>query len=194
MNFLENINLKFPHISEIILQELDDQSLTECRKVSRSMCNFIDNTKIPWMRMINKHMGDNEQLQKSWTKVLHKCNVEIIRQLALTVNLFQMYMCNGTTPLHFAVRSGQTNVFMDIFQRSEDKNPSDDSGVTPLHIAAEKGHLSWYKAIMKNLEDKNPKNKSGFTPLHRAAYRGYLPMCKLIMKHLEDKNPKNNAG
>ena len=59
MDFLGDFNLRFPHISEQIFDNLDDESLAQCREVSTSMCDFIDNTKIPWKRIIKKYMQNN---------------------------------------------------------------------------------------------------------------------------------------
>ena len=169
MNFLEDDNLRFPHISEQILKELDNKSLTECRTLSTSMCDFIDNTKIPWMRMIRKCMPDWEDQQESWS-ILRRVRVDTVREIADEVHQFYAWGLKdtGQTPLHFAVRTGQMDIFLDIFERVKDKNPQDGDGVTPFHLAAMHGHLEICQLIVKKVEDKNPKNSFGRTPLDSA--------------------------
>ena len=49
---IEEIFLRLPHVGEQILEELDNQSLTKCREVSKYWKNFIDNQKIKYIRMI----------------------------------------------------------------------------------------------------------------------------------------------
>ena len=43
--FLDEMMLRFPHIVQDVLEELDNKSLTNCRNVSRICCDFIDNEK-----------------------------------------------------------------------------------------------------------------------------------------------------
>ena len=49
------------------------------------------------------------------------------------------------------------DIFLNVFEKSEDKNPPDFDGRTPLHIAAFDGLLDMFKIIFENVEDKNPK-------------------------------------
>ena len=121
MNFLEDANLRFPHISEQILKELDNKSLTLCRELSTSMCDFIDNTKIPWMRIIQKSLPDWDNQKESWS-ILRRVRVDTVRQLACHVCQFYAWgsKITGLTPLHFAAKKGQMDIFLDVFERCKD--------------------------------------------------------------------------
>ena len=150
---MEDLNLRFPHISEQILGYLDNNSLAQCREMSISMCDFIDNTKIPWKRIIKKYIQNNDdELQNLWNKVLHRNSVNTVRELACAVR--QFYTENSwairdkQTPMHFAVRSGQMEIILNIIERVKDKNPKDKCGWTPLHRAAINGHLEICQLII----------------------------------------------
>ena len=73
------------------------------------MCDFIDNTKIPWMRMIRKGMPDWEDQKESW-KILRKAQVDTVRKIAhqFYTSTIRNLCKHGKTPLHFAVRVGNT--------------------------------------------------------------------------------------
>ena len=45
---------RFPHISEKIFDQLDDQNLVKCRRISKSWCNYIDNQKNLYIRIIKQ--------------------------------------------------------------------------------------------------------------------------------------------
>ena len=201
MNIIEDLNLRFPHISEKILANLDNKSLALCREMSISMCDFIDNTKIPWKRIIKKYTRNNdgdEDLQNLWNKVLNRNSVNTVREIARAVRQFYtiwpLDIEDKKTPMHFAVISGQIEIILNIIERVNDKNPKDKFGKTPLHWAAGNGHLEICKLLIENLEDKNPKDWSGETPLHLAAENGHLEICQLIIENVAVKNPKTEFG
>ena len=50
---IENMNvfmLRFPHLIDNILKEVDNESLSKCRKIDRSLCDHIDQQKFFWVR------------------------------------------------------------------------------------------------------------------------------------------------
>ena len=67
---------------------------------------------------------------------------------------------------------GHFEVFKQIFENVEDKNPQNYDKKTPLHYAAIKGHLKICKFIIGNVENKNlainSKNISNNTPIQMA--------------------------
>ena len=40
---------RFPHLVTNIFKELDDQTLTTCRNVSRLCCDYLDSEKLLWV-------------------------------------------------------------------------------------------------------------------------------------------------
>ena len=51
-----------------------------------------------------------------------------------------------------------------IYERIQDKNPSDKNGWTPLHSAARNGDLQICKLIIDNVNNGHPVTNDGHTP------------------------------
>ena len=98
---------RFPVVGVSILKCLDDKSLIKCKEVSKDFCQFIEEERFHWIRIIMKHIYKLEQngikLRKRgkkiklsltmeyrtlWKKVIHKTPVENLRQLAMMVQRF----------------------------------------------------------------------------------------------------------
>ena len=45
---------RFPHISEKIFDQLDDQNLVKCRRICKLWCNYLDNQKNLYIRIIKQ--------------------------------------------------------------------------------------------------------------------------------------------
>ena len=176
---MEEMLWRFPHIGQEIYQQLNDQSLSECREISQSWQNFINNEKFYKKRikeMIEKH-----------TKAYNDESVH--------------YYCGGSTketltPLHSAALTGQFQMFINIIQEDlvEDINVKNERGVTPLHLAALKGQFSICKYIIEEIAEINPRDWLGNTPLHKAATEGHLAICEMIIDNLTNKNPEDFNG
>ena len=194
---------RFPHLNELILSELDNESLVTCKEVDKTWNKFIDSQKLPWIRMMEKHIGRLEQYPETWKKVTSKTKVKNVEELALTVD--QFYNCDDGyadapnaqtewTPIHIIASCGRLDLFQFIVEKVMEINPPNKYGITPLHMAAANGHLDVYKLIMGCVNDKNPKDIFGRTPLHYAANEGHFEICKFIIAHVIDKNPSRNDG
>ena len=192
---MEAILLRFPHIGYQIFEQLNNPYLTICRHVSKSWKNFIDNEKLPWIRMIIQHI---KPLKPSWRIFFQKSNVNFLVEMATSViQHFEELECDpentgltNTVPLHFAAMTDNTEMIKRLIQIGAKLNEIDSFQCTPLHYAAHKGHLTAYQAIMEINPTKNPE--CGYmTPFHMAAKHGHLRLCKLIIDNVEDKNPKN---
>ena len=51
---------RFPYISEQIFDQLDDQNLVKCRRISKSWCNYLDNQKVLYIRMIKQSIKSSD--------------------------------------------------------------------------------------------------------------------------------------
>ena len=98
------------------------------------------------------------------------------------------------TPLHAAAYLGHFEIFNNIIDSTEDKNPATTRQVTPLHLAAERGHFEICRSIIEKVEDKNPANIDGHTPLHEAANQGHFEICRLLIDSVHNKNPRDHHG
>ena len=71
-NNLQNMNQIleiFPQVGVGILQNLDDPTLHLCKKTSKTFDNFITNQKFSWIRIIHKHLGENNRFSKDISSV-----------------------------------------------------------------------------------------------------------------------------
>ena len=85
---MEGLGRRFPLISQIILNNVDDKSLTNFRKASRENSNFLDNERFYWIRNIKKYWANFEGFQESWNKVINKTPVDFLKNLAIDVHSF----------------------------------------------------------------------------------------------------------
>ena len=89
---MEAVLLRFPHIGYQIFDNLDDPILfLVCRDVSKSWKIFIDNGKLPWIRMIACHI---KPLTSSWKKFFQKSNVILVAEMASVIQRFKEYPVN----------------------------------------------------------------------------------------------------
>ena len=75
---LEDFFVKFPHLTEKIFDHLENTSLVECRKVSRSWQSYLDEQKILQVRIIRSIVGKHQKVDESWEKILSLSNTKMI--------------------------------------------------------------------------------------------------------------------
>ena len=68
---MEEASLRFPHLTEKILEKLDNQSLTKCRKISNDWKKIVRTQKDYWIRKITGHTNCSQATVKN---VLRKSN------------------------------------------------------------------------------------------------------------------------
>ncbi|MFP3032042.1 MAG: ankyrin repeat domain-containing protein, partial [Wolbachia sp.] len=97
--------------------------------------------------------------------------------------------------LLIAVKSGDLNKVIGLFNRGANINAENEYGKKPIHIAAE----SDYKNIIEFLLSKegvgvNDTDEQGHTPLHWASWSGHLDMVEYLVGNEADINAKCKAG
>ena len=74
----------------MIFNNLDDQTLTKCKEVSREITSFLDNNTFYWVRVIkgiDKNLDrfgrflDTEK--EAWDIILNKTPIQIVKPMAL---------------------------------------------------------------------------------------------------------------
>ena len=113
---MEVVLLRFPHIGSQIFDQLDNPFLTKCREVSDSWNSFIDNEKLPWIRMIVQHV---KPLASPWIDFFRKSKVKSVVEIAFAViQYFREFKSvpENTVPLHFAAMIGNTEIIERLIQ------------------------------------------------------------------------------
>ena len=162
----------------------------------------------------NENNCDNEVY--AWKTILEKGSLKIVKELGIAVRRFYVlhddilrsdgnyekhedsvfsgikrYGNKGYKLLIIAAYHGNLELFEEIFELVEDKNPSHDQCPWPtaLHTAATFGHFEMCKLILDTLEDKNPRSKSMGSILHIGAKYNYQKLFKFVFHQVEEKNP-----
>ena len=202
---METICKRFPHLAQRIFDQVDDQSLNNCKEISREVLGFLDNERFFWIRIIKKPRGPNMQIRlkdfpKSWKPVIEKTSVEKVKQIAIAVSRFfhehhlysnYMHFDNCTSKYSLIVitaHHGDLALLQFIVNKIKLKNFRKTDKMSALHMVASKGHVDIYNLLTSKLRDKNPRktsllNRKGQTPLHQAAENGHFAICKLIIEH-----------
>ena len=197
---MEELILKFPHLSEEIFDCLDNETMFDCKEVSKIWCDYVSEQKFYHIRMIRLTVEKFHELGKAWENVFRKSTTDTIMKLRLAAEKFyqkqdKLIFSEGLTPIHVAAATGNLSLLETIQERAKEKYPEDIEGCTPLHYAVQNGHMNICKALIENMSNKNPKAEGfvcrGTTPLHSAARCGHFDIFKLIENEIEDRNPKN---
>ena len=190
--FLDEMMLRFPHLVQDVFEELDNKSLANCRNLSRSCCDFIDNEKIYWVRKIQNCVRMTK-FQQQWNKVLENIPTQDAKEIFVIIEFFFHYDLNRKklqwSPLHIAAEQGHLEFCKYIIEKTKDPNPTREDGITAIHMATLSGCREICELIINNLEDKNPADNKGMTPFHIAAEKGHLDVCKLLIQNIDNKNP-----
>ena len=221
---MEEVVLRFPHLAQNIFEKLDNQTVSNCRQISRNCNALINDQKFYWIRITENCLRDPE---KSFIKILMQKNIPTVRKVALAARKY-MYTLRkkyadytGKVPLkslHFLAISGEIEIFKSVFESTllrnhakelviiDDlvienreniltKNPADFRGITPLHLAVEFDQLEVCKFIIKNIKENNSKDFiRGSTPFHYAAEMGHIEICQLMIENVKEENSKDNDG
>ena len=76
---LENFCLRFLHLSEDILGELDYKSLIKFREASKFWSENIDEQRIYWIRKIEQCTEEFTEFNKEWKMVVRKTPLHVLR-------------------------------------------------------------------------------------------------------------------
>ena len=166
---IEETFLRFPHLGEQILENLDNQSLLKCKQVSRQWSDFIIETKALPIELLRKYTFiPVARLKKSLQNHDHK----IIQKLAnCSINEHKGMPTSGN--------NGQARL---IYQMMSKKY---------LH------NIQYFliELMLQNITDENltkQPNKSFNDLLIVGVSNGHFPICKFITENLKDMGPYFN--
>jgi ankyrin repeat protein len=90
---------------------------------------------------------------------------------------------DGTTPLHWAVRSGDLKAVESLLRSGADPKAGDRYGVTPLNLACINGDAAMIQKLLDAGADPNSKDPAGETALMTAARTGTPAALKVLLDH-----------
>ena len=196
-SIMEEVFLRFPHLSESIFGSLKSEFLAKSKEVCRSWYDYLDDQKFLQIRADKvklivetvEKFGHIAKVHIAKYKLQNICfdtktRKEIINDARngnfdsvhakIMNNIDLLYIWNGTCCL------GMCGLPLYVTQ--------------PIFVAAFHSHLEMVTYLVDNLEDKNPENDDEWhcTPLHVAAHHGRIEIVKYIMSNVSDINPKDN--
>ena len=192
---MENICRRCPFLGELILNNLDNQSLINCKKASRDLSEFLESERFFWIRILRTYRKNFNEFKEDWKEVIKKTSLEMVKQLAVAaLHYFKIhphyYQCNQPAPINIAVELNDIDLCKLIYKKTRNnKNPKDQHGMTPLHDAAMKGSFELCKLILENITMKNPTDNWGDTPLHYAVKYNRFEICQLFIANVDGTQP-----
>ena len=183
---MECLCQRFPHLIELVLENLEDNSFVNCKEASREISEFLSKERFYWIRIIKHYNEYFGSFENSWKQVIDKTPVTTIKELAVEVQevFSKVLKISSSLPV---ISSQIVNI----------------REIAPLHIAADQGNLKLCEHILEKTEDKNPKGdiemvyafdigRFGYcsqeiyalTPLGIAALKGHFETCTLIMDQI----------
>ena len=83
-SIMDNVLLRFPHLGESIFEQLDNESLAKSREVCDFWRIFINDQKLPWIRMIKSYI----KVLDPWQELIKISRVETLQEMACTVHKY----------------------------------------------------------------------------------------------------------
>src|SRR6266536_679289 len=90
---------------------------------------------------------------------------------------------DGTTALHWAARSGATDIARMLLNAGAAADPANRYGLTPMMLAAEGGHRGIVEVLMHAGADVNAALPQGETVLMTASRAGNADVVKALLDH-----------
>ena len=199
---------RFPHISEKIFGQLNNQNLAMCRKISKSWCKYLDNQKFMNIQIIKQSIRSIDckddfmwlidETKKPWREFFKRASAESIQYFAkvnrkvlpdLSKSELQPFlMCGECTSALSAYQNYQSILepldwAWDMYQfESDSDSEKPDSAEKYENIYADYAKPDRDRYLSCNLG-------CGATPLHLIAMTGHLETFKETYDKANDKNP-----
>ena len=85
---MENLCKRFPHLAAQVFDQVDDESLNNCKEINRGVLEHLDSERFFWIRIIKKYQRKLKDFPQLWKPVIEKTPVEIVKQIAIAVSRF----------------------------------------------------------------------------------------------------------
>ena len=90
---MDELLSRFPDLAEDLFENLDDESLLNCKEACRSMSSFLDDNTKFWKRIIRKYLHYNQEtanFKGSWEMLMDtkQTRPEMLKELGQAVQQF----------------------------------------------------------------------------------------------------------
>ena len=196
---------RFPHISEKIFGQLNNQNLAMCRKISKSWRKYLDNQKFMNVQIIKQSIRSSDckddflwlidETKKPWREFFKRASAESIQYFAkvsrkvlpdLSKSELQPFLMCGECTSALSAYQNYQSIFepLDWYSAwgwdSDSEKP--DSAEKYENIYADYAKPDHDRYLSCNLG-------CGATPLHLIAMIGHLDTFKETYDKANDKNP-----
>ena len=130
---------------------------------------------------------------KDFLKTNEKSPLELLPLLEAHPKVYKAF-ADSTDCLRLALKQGDKETIVMLFERGIDIHAKDNLGNTALHIATERGDKDMAALLLDKGADINAKNNSGYTALLYAAERGHKDIITLLLDRGADIHAKANFG
>ena len=97
---MEELIVRFPHLSEAIYDFIDNQSLSNCVEVDRYWQNYLRKQKFFEIRIIKATVEQFHKMGETWNKIFKGASTETIFALGNAVQVFYLQKNRGTLDFH----------------------------------------------------------------------------------------------
>jgi ankyrin repeat protein len=132
------------------------------------------------------------QLDRRLIDAAKQGNRAAVRSLLKDKAPVNMTANDGTTALHWAVRSDDLEMARLLVQAGADVRLADRYGIQPLRLAAENGSAGMIEMLLKAGADPNTTLPTGETVLMTAAHTGKPDAVSLLLSHGAKPNAREN--
>ena len=83
---MDELCIRFSHLSEKIFDSLENDSIIKCKEASRFWFNHLDGQKLVQIRIIKEKVKQVHSIGEAWNNVFNSASTETIMTLGVAVN------------------------------------------------------------------------------------------------------------
>ena len=182
---MEHLCTIFSVVSEIIINNLDDGSVTNLKVASRDLNYFLDKEKCIPMRKIKKHIQGVSFCSESWIKAVKRTQVDNVKKLVAAVEDFFKasdfsVIFDILSPLEIAAHHGCLTFFKKITRQNEKRSILDyNRNQHLLFIAIKQGNLEIVKYLLSDCKFNVECKSKIMYNAHQTKYLVSLVRCRV---------------
>jgi hypothetical protein len=193
---------RFPHIGESIFNNLDNQSLINCKEASQELSEFLEKERFFWLRILRNYSKHYDTFQDFWKMAVNRTSIQIVKHLAVATKtcypnqiIYQISYDSSLTkimwsPIHVPAVFGNLQLIEHVLQKICEKIPSGSVMIIPPgnHMSSEIKVLitrySMDKITVRPYNGLVGDEQSAL--LYLAAKKGNFGFCRLMVDNDAD--------